>query len=63
MRIYDRWNKLVYEGFDVSEGWNGSVNNEPDRECAQGMYIYKIQFREQDNKQLQIIVGEVNLLR
>jgi gliding motility-associated-like protein len=63
MRIYDRWNKLVYEGFDVREGWNGSVNNEPDRECAQGMYIYKIQFREQDNKQLQIIVGEVNLLR
>jgi gliding motility-associated-like protein len=61
--IFDRWNKLVFESADITEGWNGNIRNEAERECAQGTYVYKIQFREKENNQLQIVTGNVNLLR
>jgi gliding motility-associated-like protein len=63
IQIVDRWNKEVYFSNDINEGWDGNVNNQEGRKCAQGTYVYKVQFREKENKQLQIIVGEVNLLR
>jgi gliding motility-associated-like protein len=63
IEIYDRWNKLMYKSNDITEGWDGTVNNEDNRDCAQGMYIWKVKFREEENNQLQIVIGEVNLVR
>ena len=63
IEIYDRWNKIMFKSNDITEGWNGNVNNEEGRVCAQGLYIWKIKFKEIENNQSQIVIGEVNLLR
>jgi gliding motility-associated-like protein len=63
MKIYDRWNKLVFESNDINDGWDGNYRRDPDQRCAQGMYIWKISFSESENHQLQIKVGEVYLYR
>ena len=63
IEIYDRWNKLVFQSNDINKGWQGTVDNDPSRVCAQGMYIWKVKFREEENNQLQIVIGEVNLVR
>ena len=63
IEIYDRWNKLVFQSNDINKGWQGTVENDPSRVCAQGMYIWKVKFREEENNQLQIVIGEVSLVR
>ena len=63
IEIYDRWNKIMFKSNDITEGWNGNVNNEEGRVCAQGLYIWKIKFKEKENNQSQIVIGEVNLVR
>jgi len=61
--IYDRWNKLMFSSSDITKGWEGTVNNDPERPCKEGMYIWKVQFKEIENNQLQIVTGEVHLVR
>ena len=39
--IYDRWGLKLYEGFDKSQGWDGSYNGEP---MPPGTYVYKIEY-------------------
>jgi len=63
IEIYDRWNKLVFSSTNINEGWEGTVDNDDNRPCAQGMYIWKVKFKEIENNQQQIIMGEVNLVR
>jgi gliding motility-associated-like protein len=63
IEIYDRWNKLVFSSTDITEGWEGTVENDDNRPCVQGMYIWKVKFKEIENNQQQIIMGEVNLVR
>jgi gliding motility-associated-like protein len=41
MQIYDRWGKLVWETFDVSEFWDGTHMTSR-KEVQQGAYTYKI---------------------
>ena len=63
IEIYDRWNKLVFSSTNINEGWEGTVENDDNRPCVQGMYIWKVKFKEIENNQQQIIMGEVNLMR
>ena len=39
IHIYDRWSKLIYEGTNVLEGWDGTINGKP---APEGTYIYHI---------------------
>jgi len=63
IEIYDRWNKLVFESNNIEEAWNGTVNNEVGRDCAVGMYIWKVRYKETENHQPQSVIGEVMLVR
>ncbi|UTW60911.1 gliding motility-associated C-terminal domain-containing protein [bacterium SCSIO 12741] len=62
IRIYNRWNELVYESPDIEEGWDGTRgDNETD--CPVGQYVFKIEFREEANEQTQVFTGSLLLIR
>jgi len=63
IEIFDRWNKSMFSSTDIKEFWNGKVNNEEGRDCAEGLYIWKAKFKEKENNQVQIVFGEVYLIR
>jgi gliding motility-associated-like protein len=39
IEIFNRWGKLVYESFDLYEGWDGTNSNNGS-ECSEGVYFY-----------------------
>lgn len=41
MQIYDRWGKMVWETFEVTEFWDGT-HQDSGKEVQQGAYTYKI---------------------
>ena len=53
----------MFSSTDIKEFWNGKVNNEEGRDCAEGLYIWKAKFKEKENNQVQIVFGEVYLIR
>ncbi|UTW60910.1 gliding motility-associated C-terminal domain-containing protein [bacterium SCSIO 12741] len=62
IRIYNRWNELVYESPDIEEGWDGT-RGDNQTDCPVGQYVFKIEFREEANEQTQIFTGTVFLVR
>jgi gliding motility-associated-like protein len=39
MQIFNRWGEMLFESKDPEQGWNGEHR---ERECPQGVYVYKI---------------------
>ncbi len=60
--IFDRWGGVVFESFDVDVGWNGKYGIEG-KECPDGMYIWKIQFKENGIDKQYEINGHVLLTK
>jgi gliding motility-associated-like protein len=44
MMIFDRWGQMVFETYDLFEGWNGDFNGEA---CPSGNYVYRIEYQGQ----------------
>lgn len=45
MRIYDRWGENIFRSDDITKGWNGRRNNNPDLEVVQvEVYVWKVNF-------------------
>ena len=38
-RVFDRWGSIVYEGRDMNEGWDGTING---KAAEQGVYVYTV---------------------
>ena len=38
-RVFDRWGSMIYEGRDMNEGWDGTING---KAAEQGVYIYTV---------------------
>lgn len=51
-QIFNRWGQLIFETQDLEEGWDGSVNN-AEKEKAQGIYIWQLEFVDLEGKQRQ----------
>lgn len=47
MEVYNRWGQLIFQSNDLINGWDGRYNEVP---CAQGAYLYDIQYRGADNR-------------
>jgi gliding motility-associated-like protein len=61
MKIFDRWGKLVYSGYDSVNGWDGrSVDN--GKIMPQGIYVYQVIVTDSDGFQHSRI-GKVTLIR
>jgi gliding motility-associated-like protein len=63
MLIFNRWGQNIFKNYDITEGWDGTVNNTP---ASPGVYIYKVtydvtlDFGKFDNV---VLKGYVTLLR
>ena len=62
MYVFDRWGEVIFESTDISEGWNGRINNE---DAAQGTYVYRVDYQLMDYLEVKKYTkyGVVNLIR
>ncbi len=58
--IFNRWGEIVWESHDASVGWDGTYNG---RIVKEGVYTWKIIFREIDTDKRHEYAGHLNLLR
>ena len=58
--IFNRWGDQIWESRDPSGAWDGTFNGES---CQIGTYTWKISFYNTINKEMENLVGHVNLVR
>ena len=59
MQIFNRWGMLLYESFELNQGWDGFYFNQP---VPGGTYVYKIT-AEFSNGDVQTLTGDVTVIR
>lgn len=57
--IFNRWGELIFESFDLKQGWDGYYRG---KLCQEGVYVWKIDL-EWENGRTFTKVGDVTLLR
>ncbi|MFN0216447.1 MAG: gliding motility-associated C-terminal domain-containing protein [Saprospiraceae bacterium] len=62
LQIFDRWGSLVFRetGNETLEGWDGTFRG---NDSAVGVYVYYVNFTDNQTGQLERITGSVTLLR
>ncbi|MBU2018187.1 MAG: gliding motility-associated C-terminal domain-containing protein, partial [Bacteroidetes bacterium] len=60
MKIFNRWGALIFESNDYTRGWDGSLNNQL---VEEGVYMYKIVYREKYQTDKTVQNGTVILLK
>jgi gliding motility-associated-like protein len=59
--IYDRWGNLVFSTLNLEEKWNGKYFNNQNAELGAYMYLYK--YLCKDNNEVNVVKGDVLLMR
>jgi gliding motility-associated-like protein len=62
MFIYNRWGELIFETHDATRGWDGSYGMDG-RDVHQGIYSYKIIYKNPKLDERKTIVGHVTLIK
>ncbi len=62
MQIYNRWGEVLFETQNVLYGWDGSVGEEG-LDAQEGVYTYRIIFKNPDLDERVVVTGTVNLIR
>ncbi|OWY19140.1 hypothetical protein C7N43_01755 [Sphingobacteriales bacterium UPWRP_1] len=57
--VFNRWGERVFTGNTLTDGWNGSLKNEP---CPIGVYVWVLEYLN-DEGQMEMVKGNVTLLR
>lgn len=60
--IFDRWGELVYRTEDMTEPWNGGMNN-ADSPLEPGVFTWRVRLRESAKAEREDIYGHVTLLK
>jgi gliding motility-associated-like protein len=60
LEIYNRWGEIVFESYDITQGWDGTFNGYI---AAQGAYTWKLEFGMLDDDSSVVATGHVNLIR
>ena len=63
MYIFDRWGEMIFETHDSTIGWTGLYGKEEKIKCQDGLYIWKISYKETKTDKSKTIVGEVILIK
>ena len=63
MYVFDRWGEIVFETHDSSIGWQGLLGKEEKMKCQDGLYIWKISYKENKTGNTKTVVGDVILMR
>ena len=58
--IYNRWGEEIFFSTDMNEKWNGIYKNHT---CQNGIYSWKLTFKDEENKEVKVETGFVNLSR
>jgi gliding motility-associated-like protein len=61
LQVYNRWGELIFESFDIEEGWDG--NTPTNEKSPIGVYTYIIEVKDPNDDGRIQISGHVNLLR
>ena len=59
-RIYNRYGGIAYESTETNQGWNGKVGN---LDSPSGVYLWTLQYRNPNTKELFVKKGTVVLIR
>ncbi len=59
MFIYDRWGQKIFYTTDENEGWDGKYKG---KMCSQGVYVWKISYKEIEGDIKKTKTGHVTLL-
>jgi gliding motility-associated-like protein len=63
MEVFNRWGQMVFSSSNPANGWNGGLDNSPDR-TPEGTYFYVISFKDVcSNEPRTTHQGHVTLLR
>jgi gliding motility-associated-like protein len=62
MLIFNRWGELIFESHNANIGWDGSYGN-PNRDCQDGIYTWKITYKDKYIDERKIVIGHVTLIR
>jgi gliding motility-associated-like protein len=58
--IFDRWGELIFETYDVNQGWDGRYKG---NKCQEDVYVWKIDYTNVVDESSQRLIGHVNLIR
>lgn len=62
LQIYNRWGELIFESFNAAVGWDGTYPKDG-KLCQDGVYVWKINFKESMSDKKHLVEGHVTLLR
>jgi gliding motility-associated-like protein len=62
MFIYNRWGELIFETHDANRGWDGSYGMDG-RDVQQGVYTYKITYKNPKIDERKTVVGHITLIK
>jgi gliding motility-associated-like protein len=60
MLIFNRWGEILFETHDVTYGWDGKYAL---KNCQEGIYSYKITFKNPILDERKVVYGSINLLK
>jgi gliding motility-associated-like protein len=58
-QIYDRWGQKVFESYDSSVSWDGTILNTT---VPNGLYMYTLRYRFASDSETKFISGHINVL-
>jgi gliding motility-associated-like protein len=58
--IFDRWGEHIFSQEGTGAGWDGTWKG---KECTEGVYIYILRYKSNENEQIYSINGNVTLVR
>ena len=62
MLIFNRWGEVIFETRDCTKGWDGSYGLSGS-DSQDGVYTWKIIYKNPETDERKIVVGHVTLLR
>ncbi|HIP35964.1 MAG TPA: PKD domain-containing protein [Crocinitomix sp.] len=62
LMIFNRWGELVFESYNADYGWNGRYGADGDL-VQDGVYVWKINFKETMSDKKHEAIGHVTILR
>ncbi|MGE0567727.1 MAG: gliding motility-associated C-terminal domain-containing protein [Bacteroidia bacterium] len=62
LEVFDRWGKSLFHTKEYGVGWDGTVGNKGDEYVKEGVYIYKVKYKDKEGK-IHHKTGHVTLLK
>ncbi|UTW60913.1 gliding motility-associated C-terminal domain-containing protein [bacterium SCSIO 12741] len=62
LTVLNRWNEVVFESYETEQGWDG-IRQDNETHCPDGVYVWKLSFRNDFDDQLIHQTGQVTLYR